>query len=345
MKLQARVSVEDIEYILRKFPIKKYCNTKVFELIKRIISYIDPTILEWKDKLWELYMPLKEGRKNILVPFFIQKVKNVRAYFIFVDDFGSCEIRKGKEKSEEIEILKRSLEDTLEFLPLLKRNPKLVEKVPYHLRKGKIKAKYVIGKVFSKKEAEKILLQYKENLKKELSSISLNYYLNVAAICYKAVFKEAGQLSPEEMYRKWADGRDCDMLKIKKKNSKRAFSYWLNHKASCGGHPFEILFSWFHHGILLYPPGKYRKRFCLVLGNYGLREVYFKMVKALLENEIPFEAPELEDVILYLTGEKKVGVNTREIFKSVIVTDEDKELVKLVEWEELKVPKWKFLRR
>jgi hypothetical protein len=345
MKLQARVQVEEIEYMLKGFSIKRYCNTKAFELIRRIISYIEPTILEWKDKLWELYMPLKEDRRKIVVPFFIQKVKNVRAYFIFVDDFGSCEIRKGKEKSEEIEILKRSLEDALEFLPLLKRNPKLIEKVPYHFRKGKIKAKHVLERVFPKKEAEKILAQYKENLKKECGPISLNYYLNVAAICYKAVFKEARLLSPEEMYRKWADGRDCDMLKIKKKNSKRAFGYWLSHKAYCGGHPFEILFSWFHHGILLYPPSKYRKRFCLALGNYGMKEVYFKMVKALLENEIPFEAPELEDVILYLTGEKEMDVNTRDIFKSVTVTDEDKELVKLVKWQALKVPKWKFPRK
>lgn len=348
-KLPARIDVELIKFITEGWSIKKYKNTEVFDLVRRITNHIYPEVLDFGDKLWELYMPLTEEKRKILIPFFIRTVKNLRAYFIFPDDFGSCEIRKGRDKSEELEILKKALEDVLSFLPLLKKNPKLLEKVPYFYRKGKIKARYVMKETLPKRKADIVLKGYKKNLKRKTRSISLNDYLDVAAICYRAVFKEAREkrMSPEEMYKRWADGRDCGMLKIKNKNSKRGFSYWLKHKACCGGHPFEIIFSFFHHGILLYPREEHRKRYMLSLGNYGLRTAYFEIVKALLKEKIAFEAPELEDVILHLTGEKEIDVNTHDIFKSVIVSDEDKKLIKLVRWEKLKQPKWKrvFKRR
>jgi hypothetical protein len=55
---------------------------------------------------------------------------------------------------------------------------------------------------------------------------SENDYLNTVAICYRAIFgSKTDGLSAEQMYRKWADGRDCGMLEIKDKKSKKEFNH------------------------------------------------------------------------------------------------------------------------
>ena len=177
---------------------------------------------------------------------------------------------------------------------------------------------------------------------KPIYSISLNDYLNVCAICYKAAFGEKTRnMSPEDMYRRWADGRDCGMLKIKNKTSKRAFMYWLRHKSHCGGHPFEIVFSWYRHGIHLYPPNKHEPWFSIFVTNYAYAWKFLKMVEAMIKNNIPFKAPKLEDVLKFLAGETYFRVNEyAEHFVFYHSIDKDKR--KYIEWDEIKIPKFKI---
>lgn len=342
-KFKAKVDIEEIKYILDTSSREKVVkNTEIYEIVRKIIAKAHPEVLEFGDKLWSgFYIPAKKGRRKILVPMDIRIVKKLRKFFVFVSNFGVFEIRKGKEISEEIKIIKDCLKEVLDFIRVLKRNPEIVyKKVPYHLREGKIKAKYVMKKTLPILEARKILK--KLELKVKIKEISLNEYLRVAGICYKSVFgKKIKNLSYLEMYKRYADGRDCGMLEIKDPDSKKEFIKWLKTKAHCGGHPFEIIFSWFNHGILLYPPSKDRPYFVVTFGNFGLAEAYFRIVKRLIKEKISFKAPDIKEVLDYLTGELMLKVNDPyDIFKSVIVSDEDKDLIKLVEWEKLKLPKW-----
>jgi len=141
------------------------------------------------------------------------------------------------------------------------------------------------------------------------------------------------------MYKKWADGRDCGMLEIKNKKSKKAFSHWLDNKSRCGGHPFEIVFSWIEHGIHLYPPYTERPSFSLRVTNYMYAIPFLEMVRALIQEKIAFEANEIEDVLNYLSGESYFTVNDYD--KHYIYYYGDRKLLRHIEWDEPRMVKWR----
>ena len=197
-----------------------------------------------------------------------------------------------------------------------------------------------------KREKTKILQDYQQHLKKNLKilKISLNDYLAVAALCYQAVYKKkAENLSPLQMYKKWADGRDGGMLSLKNWNSKRKFMDWHKNSKWVGSHPFEIVFSWHRHGIHLYPPSLYNSwRYSLRVTNYAYAENFIEMVKALIENKVSFIAQNLEEVLDYLTGETYFTVNeySDNSFFYTPSQEYKKKFFKHIEWDELKILKW-----
>jgi hypothetical protein len=195
-------------------------------------------------------------------------------------------------------------------------------------------------------EADRILKSYEEHIKKNLKveKISLNDYLNVAAICYKTAFgKKIRGLSPLEMYQKFADGRHGGMLDIKDKNSKEEFSNWLKSRIWIGSHPFEIVFSWHNYGIDLFPPSKDIPYFIIRLGNYDYADVFLRMVEALIKNNVPLEASDLDKIIKYVKGETYFRVNEHDehFFFYSHSREERKEYFKHIIWDELKIPKWR----
>ena len=202
---------------------------------------------------------------------------------------------KGKKRTEDI--YGNILRETIRFMPLIKKNGLVIEQnLPHDLRTGKIKGSYVLEKLVSKRRKERILKEYKEHLEKNLltEKISLNEYLNTAGICYKAAFGREAKLTPHEMYKKWADGRDAGMLSIKNRDSKKEFMAWSKSSGSVGGHPFEIVFSWHRHGIHLYPPAYGSKCYLLCVTNYAYAPKFIKMLGALSKQGIAFKADALE---------------------------------------------------
>ena len=147
-------------------------------------------------------------------------------------------------------------------------------------------------------------------------------------------------MTAEQMYRKWADGRDCGMLEIKNKKNKEAFRHWLITEANCGGHPFEIVFCMIDHGIHLFPPSPDHPYFILRVSNYMYAMAFLKMIKALITNDIPFEAHKFENVLDYLSGESYFTVNTYDD-DSVVYDPADRKLSKHIEWDEPNMLKWK----
>lgn len=118
------------------------------------------------------------------------------------------------------------------------------------------------------------------------------------------------------------------------------FSYWLNNKSHCGGHPFEIVFSWHGHGIHLFPPYQNKPYFTLTVTDYNYAMLFLEMVKTLIRNRIPFKAHELEIVLSYLSGESYFTVNAY-AEHYVFYDPGDRKLLKHIEWDEPNLLKWK----
>jgi len=347
IKFEPKLKYYEIEYLVEHttFKEKEIKNTQVYNLIKKLISKASPTYKDKFDKKWfYFYLPIKRSGCSITIPFSIMEYK--KEFFVGFHQLGNLHIKKGKKKIEKE--YKTIFKETLRFIPLIKKtkNEILKKTIPYDIRTGKIKGKYIMKKSMLKKEKEKILLFYEKHLKKQLkiSQISLNKYLKVAAICYQAAYgKKTKNLSSLKMYKRWADGRDGGMLSIKNWNSKEEFMDWEKSGRWIGSHPFEIVFSGHNHGIHLYPPYEENPYYSLQVTNYAYARDFIKMVKSLIKKKVPFQARELKEVIEYLSGETYFTVNDYDehVFY-YIPSKEYKDLYFLhIEWDKIEVPKWK----
>ncbi len=320
-------------------------NDSIYKLTKKLTNMAYPSYIDKFEKRWEcFYLPSKRRGKTIAIPFGIMKYGG--QFYLYFHRLSSLRIGRGKEKPESI--YRKVLNESIKFARVVKKTKGEIVKrtVPFDLRTGKIKGKYVMEKLLPKKEKAQLLADYNKYLKKGLtvSDISLNKYLGIASICYKAAYKKKAKgMTPKEMYRKWADGRDGGMLSIKRKNRKKEFMQWLESGARIGAHPFEIVFSWLGHGIHLYPPDKERPYFSISVTNYGYAWSFIKMVKALIKKNIPFRATDIENVLEYLAGETYFTVNDYdERFFLYVPSKEHKKLYfKHTEWDALKTVRFK----
>jgi len=316
-------------------------NTELLNLVKKVANLAYPDEKTQYERKWfNFYLPVRAG-EAVAIRVCIINYKKMYAFVI--QNKTPIEVFSGKKEVDEFYF--ELVREIYRFSLALKKHPEIIKKcVPPSFRTGKVLGRYVMERVLDKKEKERRLKDYQEYRKtlKPVYPISLNQYLNVCAICYRAAFGEKTKgMSPEEMYRRWADGRDCGMLEIKKKDSKRAFSYWLERKSHCGGHPFEIVFSWHEHGIHLYPPSKEEPWFKLRVTNYAYAWDYLKMVEALMKNRIPFEALRIEEVLKFLAGETYFRVNEYSEHFIFYSPELWKDIRKYIEWDPLELPKWR----
>jgi len=199
------------------------------------------------------------------------------------------------------------------------------------------------GTLLPKEIKEEILTLYKGHAAKmeQQYGCCLDEYLDTAAICYKAAFgSEVTGLTAEQMYKKLADGRDCGMLEIRDRKSKDVFGYWLKTESGCGGHPFEIKFSWHGHGIHLFPPQQERHYFLLRVTDYMYAGVFIEIVKALVQNNVAFKAHELDDVLEYLCGESYFTVNAHSEH-NIDYDNSYRKILRNIEWDQPGMLKWK----
>ena len=320
-------------------------DSKLYKVVEQLTEKACPTEESAYEKRWsDFYLPLKRKGYVILIPLTV--ILYDHTFFLCVLH-SVIEVCKGKEKDED-EFYLGLITQTLKFCQILRKTPGIVLKaIPYDIRTGRVLGKYVLEDLFPCAKKEEILALYRDYIEKEKKSygVSLNGYLDTTAICYRTAFgSKTDGLSPEQMYRKWADGRDCGMLEIDNKKNKKAFGHWLDYKSHCGGHPFEIVFSWHKHGIHLYPPYPDRPYFSLSVTDYMYAIHFLEMVKALIKNKIPFEANDIGDVLNYLSGESYFTV--KDYGKHYIFYDSgDKKLLKHIEWDEPGMLKWRFNSR
>lgn len=305
-----KLSNENVEYHLHGHDNIDIEDDKVYNLTEKLVSTAYPTSEDKYDKRWEyFYVPVKRNRKTIAVPMWIMEYD--KDFFVILQSFGSFHIKKGNEDTEKFYY--NIISDTLKFSSIIQKDYSILNRlIPYDIRTGKIKGCHILERLLSPQEKKDIYEKY-ENYsthKNDLMEISLNDYLNVASICYKAAYpEETKNLSNIDMYKKWADGRHGGMLSIQDWDSKKEFSEWYNSGEYIGSHPFEIVFSWHRHGIHLYPLRDSSHGYKLIVTNYAYAWDFIKMVDALMEIQVPFEAGELEAVLDYLAGDTYFTVN------------------------------------
>lgn len=314
-------------------------NSRLYKAVETLTGRAYPTEESKYEKRWlDFYLPLKRKGYFILVPMAITLYD--KSFFLSLLN-SQIEVRGGNENNFFYAGL---IEQTLKFSLKIKKDPDIVTKsIPYDIRTGQVLGKYILENPLSCELKEEMLKLYGDHIKKgeTLHSVSLNDYLNTAALCYKASFGDKTKgLTAEQMYRKWADGRDYGMLEIKNKKSKEIFSRWFNNKSHCGGHPFEIVFSWHDHGIHLIPPYPDNPYFTLRVTDYMYVTPFLEMVKSLIRNRIPFKAHELKKVLDYLSGESYFTVNAYDIH-NIFYTHDSRKLFKHIKWDDPKMLKWK----
>lgn len=343
-KINPKINFYEAEYYLKNQSLNPRLieNSTIYNLVKKLTDRTHPSSKDKYEKRWEdFYLPLKRSRREISVPFNVVKYR--RDFFCCFFRLGHLRVKKGNKRQEKI--YKKIFQEAMRFLgPIKRTNGEIVKRaVPYDLRTGKIKGKYVLNKLISKKEKIKIIQDYSSCLRKDLKvkSCSLNDYLKTASICYKASFgKKAAGLKPLKMYKSWADNRGGGMLSIKDWNSKEEYSNWCRSGKWAGSHPFEIVYSWHDHGIHLYPPSSYNSwKYSLKVTNYAYAKVFVKMAEALIKDNVPFIAQNLEEVLDYLLGETYFTVNdySGNFFFYAPCREYKQKYFKHIEWDELKI--------
>lgn len=336
----------ELEYYLhgQGFDEKQVESTEVYELAEKLAGLAHPTHEDEYDRRWEyFYLPLRRSGRKIAVQVWIMEYQ--KEFYVTVQPYGRIHIKKGAEPTEKFysDIMK----ETLRFVPVIKKDPQILKKlIPYDIRGGKIKGRYIMGKLLSEKRKKSIKNCYEKHLSKNLKipEISLNEYLDTAALCYRAAYaKDAKNLTPLEMYKKWADGRDGGMLSIKDRDSKKEYSGWFHSGKHAGSHPFEIVFSWHRHGIHLYPPYDTSPHYSLRVTNYAYAWDFLRMLCSLVSKEIPFEAGHLSEVLDYLAGETDFTVNEYDEHRFLYIPSKEykKDYFPHIDWDEIKIVRWK----
>ncbi len=344
--------IHDLWYDLKSMEIR---SSELFYLLDELSSKAEPTEEEtYKNaitKTWAyFYFPVENDTDEILLPakdfailyFALHYVKrrNEEFYYMGFPTVGGVYVEKGDEKPDSR--LVDIINETKNFLPRLKEDTSLPEKyVPYRYRIGKIKRKYVHPPEMTLDEANKILKMYEKRNKGEIYPVSLRDYLRVAGICLRTVYPKDSELSDLKIYRKHADFRHGGMLDLPM-DDKKAFVEWYEGEKWIGSHPFEIIAGFSMIGMLLYPPSRRHKRYNLSISSLLYSEDYVKCVEALINQNIPFDAPCLQDALDLLTGEIYISVNEWGGVVGTVYCDGDEDFVKYVEWRPLHIPKLKI---
>jgi len=155
----------EINWALRdRFRGNVIADDKRYNTIRELTRTAYPTMRKGDTRWFYFYTPVKRDRKIIALPFSIVLYRE--RFFVLFEHTGQLEVRKEGDKGEiygrEIEearekkLFGKLLKDALSFVPKIKKNPKILEKlVPYDLREGRVKRKYIDGGPMHPSEAER----------------------------------------------------------------------------------------------------------------------------------------------------------------------------------------------
>ena len=190
-----------------------------------------------------------------------------------------------------IETLKAGTYNTYvnENLPYRKRLGKILREKYWHIYVGE-KEEYLKGITQEEiKRFSMLIRQQTENAPPagRLSEMTAGRFFDCCRLGYEAnQYDGSGQLSPKELYRAHADGRDDGLLSLPE-DSREAFAEWFDARTMRGGHPWEVCRGgnsthislyvahdeqgwWLHLAGSSYGRSVETVKFYLVLADYGL---------------------------------------------------------------------------
>ncbi len=333
-------------------------STELVNSIKNLLSIANPEDNGYY-KLWNgFYLPILDKSKVIPIPLDISESEIQENTHFFIGTATSTHLRlieDGKSwgsntitnPTKHIEII----QDIKKFAEITRKNGlEFLEKiVPYSNRTGTILGKHARTPLISEERKFELEEKYKKHQEKNLQSksISLNNYLKTASICYKATYqKKVENKTPIEMYKMFADFRHGGMLNVENWNSKKEYSSWLNSRVWEGCHPFEIIYSPRMQGIRLFPPGINYEHYYYQLSvtDPVYTEDFLKIVEALIEEQITFQAPSLQNRLNYASGNTEFSVNRRGFESNLHYCDSKEEREKYFDkivWDALQMPDFK----
>ncbi len=329
-----------------------------YERIEEITSRVKPSFQDKYESKWaNFYLPVNREGELICtaVSIFLSYKKSLHVSFPDISRYGAAAVVRGADDiPEEYAAV---LDEASRFMPFVKEHGKELVSVfhPYEWRTGRIRRKYTCdpSSLISREEGDALLAAYERHLEKKpaLTEISLNDYLNTAAICYRAAFPEdierferqekRTDLSGEYLHKRWADGRHGGMLFLKDRDSKKEYMDWLLSREWEGAHPFEIVYSGNIHGITLYPPDNREKEYRLNVVDPFYNAETLKMVAALIEHVVPFSTYSLGELVNYCRGESHINVNNFSMrgdwFQYTDEEDEREQYFSYIEWDEIQL--------
>ncbi|MDR1538509.1 MAG: hypothetical protein LBU32_11045 [Clostridiales bacterium] len=128
--------------------------------------------------------------------------------------------------------------------------------------------------------------------------------LGYEANCYKG----AGDLTPRELYRAYADGRHDGLLDLDEQSAE-AFDAWFHDKTIYGGHPWEVCRGGNSTHISLYPACDERGWWLSLAGSSHGRSVEtIKFYLALSEHGLPVQLRDGRELEAMLNGRDYIGI-------------------------------------
>lgn len=141
-----------------------------------------------------------------------------------------------------------------------------------------------------------------------IPSVTANDFFKYCAIGYKAMAYDLGEMTPKELYYRYADGRDEGLSEVDA-DSPEAFSAWLNNKSRGGGHPWEVCRGGNSTHIAL-QVGMDNKGYFLYLAgsSYGRTNETLKFFLALSRAGLPVYLNDSDMLKKRIQGTEKIGV-------------------------------------
>jgi hypothetical protein len=180
-KINPKIYYDELHAGIRFDSPERIKNTKLYRLVRRLAESVVPSQKEGYDTRWFcFYTPARRWAREIAVPTSIVRYRGT--YFIHMFRLGHFEVRWGSQPVDEFYTgVVREMSRLMRMIRI--HGIGLVERlVPYDLREGRIKGKYVLEKVMGGKEKERILKLYRGHQSMNLRQVggcSLEEYLGV----------------------------------------------------------------------------------------------------------------------------------------------------------------------
>lgn len=185
-----------------------------------------------------------------------------------------------------------------------------------------------------------------------LEKMTLNTFLDACALGYRYNYNDDPSLTPKQLYKKYADGRDDGLLRIEG-DDPEAFENWdpYSDENFNGHHPWEVCRGWSFSRIHLYPSKDENGYYFSVSGDsYGRCVETIKFFLAIHRAGYPIMIYDAKKIAQRFIGNDKIGIVPRGVStwypelnfpgENIIDCvnfryDEDKDLLPFITWQEI----------